>query len=45
MYALMDTDRAQLTFHRVAYNHGSAASAIRQAGLPDFFADRLEKGR
>jgi diadenosine tetraphosphatase ApaH/serine/threonine PP2A family protein phosphatase len=45
MYAIMDTARAQLTFHRVAYDHEAAANAIRQAGLPDYFADRLEVGR
>lgn len=45
MYALLDTDRNQLTFHRVPYNHTAAANAIRKAGLPEFFADRLERGR
>lgn len=45
MYAMIDTDRWQLTFHRVAYDHVAAAWAIRAAGLPDFFAERLEKGR
>lgn len=45
MYALLDTERWQLTFHRVAYDHFAAAWAIRAAGLPDFFADRLERGR
>ena len=45
MYALFDTAQAQLTFHRVAYDHHAAAEAIRDAGLPDFFADRLELGR
>jgi diadenosine tetraphosphatase ApaH/serine/threonine PP2A family protein phosphatase len=45
MYALFDTDSAQLTFHRVAYDHMAAAAAIRRAGLPEFFADRLERGR
>jgi diadenosine tetraphosphatase ApaH/serine/threonine PP2A family protein phosphatase len=45
MYALLDTERAQLTFHRVPYDHHSAAAAIRRAGLPGFFADRLEVGR
>ena len=44
MYALIDTERWQLTFHRVAYDHDAAAWAIRAAGLPGFFADRLEKG-
>ena len=45
MYALIDTERWQLSFHRVAYDHDAAAWAIRAAGLPAFFADRLEKGR
>jgi diadenosine tetraphosphatase ApaH/serine/threonine PP2A family protein phosphatase len=45
MYCLFDTDRAQLTFHRVAYDTYAAASAIRRTGLPEFFADRLEDGR
>jgi diadenosine tetraphosphatase ApaH/serine/threonine PP2A family protein phosphatase len=45
MYALLDTERAQLTFHRVPYNHAAAANAIRKAGLPEYFAERLEKGR
>lgn len=45
MYALFDTDKLQLTFQRVSYDHQAAAAAIRQAGLPAFFADRLESGR
>jgi diadenosine tetraphosphatase ApaH/serine/threonine PP2A family protein phosphatase len=45
MYAVFDTDKLQLTFHRVAYDHQAAAAAIRRAGLPAFFADRLESGR
>ena len=45
MYCLFDTDVAQITFHRVAYDHFAAAAAIRRAGLPDFFASRLEDGR
>ena len=45
MYALYDSEQAQLTFHRVAYDHHAAATAIRRAGLPEFFADRLEVGR
>jgi diadenosine tetraphosphatase ApaH/serine/threonine PP2A family protein phosphatase len=44
MYALIDTERWQLSFHRVAYDHAAAAWAIRAAGLPGFFADRLEQG-
>ncbi len=45
MYAIFDTERLQLTFHRVSYDYPAAAAAIRRAGLPTFFADRLEKGR
>jgi diadenosine tetraphosphatase ApaH/serine/threonine PP2A family protein phosphatase len=45
MYALFDTQQARLTFRRVAYDHHAAARAIREAGLPEFFAARLEQGR
>ena len=45
MYALFDSERAQLTFHRVDYDHHAAAAAIRRAGLPEYFASRLEQGR
>jgi diadenosine tetraphosphatase ApaH/serine/threonine PP2A family protein phosphatase len=45
MYALFDTDKLELTFQRVSYDHAAAAAAIRKAGLPAFFADRLEQGR
>ncbi len=45
MYAIFDSRLAQLTFHRVDYDHQGAASAIRRAGLPEFFAQRLEDGR
>ena len=45
MYAVFDSEKSQLTFHRVAYDHHAAAAAIRQAGLPAFFAERLESGR
>ncbi|MBS0390449.1 MAG: metallophosphoesterase family protein [Proteobacteria bacterium] len=45
MYALFDAGAATLTFHRVAYDHMAAAAAVRAGGLPDFFAERLEKGR
>ena len=43
-YAMFDTDKAQLTFFRVEYDLQAAAAAIRQAGLLDFFAQRLEEG-
>ncbi len=45
MYAIFDTDKLQLAFQRVSYDHQVAAAAIRKAGLPAFFADRLELGR
>ena len=45
MYALLDLKQARLTFHRVPYDHMAAAAAVRRAGLPDYFAQRLEEGR
>ena len=45
MYAVFDTEREHLTFERVDYDHAAAAQSIREAGLPDFFADRLAMGR
>lgn len=45
MYAVYDMAAGRLTFHRVAYDHAAAAAAIRQAGLPEFLAQRLETGR
>ncbi len=44
MYAMFDRDASALTFVRVSYDHSAAAAAIRAAGLPDFFADRLARG-
>jgi predicted phosphodiesterase len=43
-YALFDRDRAQLIFHRVAYDHHAAARRIRAAGLPEYMAHRIEMG-
>ncbi len=45
MYAIYDDVAGRLTFHRVAYDHAAAAAAVRRAGLPEFFATRLEEGR
>lgn len=45
MYALFDEEGARIVFHRVAYDHLGAAGAIRAAGLPAYFADRLETGQ
>jgi diadenosine tetraphosphatase ApaH/serine/threonine PP2A family protein phosphatase len=43
-YALFDTERTTLTFHRVPYDWSVAATKIRAAGLPEFLALRLERG-
>jgi diadenosine tetraphosphatase ApaH/serine/threonine PP2A family protein phosphatase len=43
-YALFDTERTTLTFHRVPYDWSVAAAKIRAAGLPEFLALRLERG-
>jgi diadenosine tetraphosphatase ApaH/serine/threonine PP2A family protein phosphatase len=45
MYALLDVTQARLAFHRIAYDHAGAAAAVRAAGLPEGFAQRLERGR
>lgn len=45
MYAIFDLTHLRLTFHRVAYDHAAAAAAVRRAGLPDYFARRLEEGQ
>jgi diadenosine tetraphosphatase ApaH/serine/threonine PP2A family protein phosphatase len=45
MYAMFDTAQKTLTFHRIPYDHMGAAAAIRRAGLPEYFAQRLEEGR
>lgn len=45
MYAIFEEQAQRITFHRVAYDVEAAAAAIRQAGLPEFFAQRLEDGR
>ncbi|AOG25295.1 metallophosphoesterase family protein [Acidovorax sp. RAC01] len=44
MYAVFDDTARQVTFHRVPYDHAAAAACIRAAGLPPFYADRLESG-
>ena len=43
-YAMLDTDRATLTFHRVPYDWRAAADKVRAAGLPEGLARRLERG-
>lgn len=44
-YALFDLDDEMLTFHRVEYDYAAVASDIRDAGLPEILAQRLENGR
>jgi diadenosine tetraphosphatase ApaH/serine/threonine PP2A family protein phosphatase len=43
-YAIFDTDTSTLTFHRVAYDHETAAAKVRAAGLPEALAQRLIHG-
>ncbi len=44
-YGIFDTLTSEVTYHRVAYDTEAAAAKIRAAGLPDFLADRLMKGK
>ena len=44
-YAILDTDRSEITHHRVPYDVDAEALAILQAGLPPSLAERLLKGR
>jgi diadenosine tetraphosphatase ApaH/serine/threonine PP2A family protein phosphatase len=43
-WALFDAAARTLTWHRVPYDHAGAARRIREAGLPERFAARLETG-
>ena len=43
-YATFDDAAEQITFYRVPYDHLTAARKIRQAGLPENLAQRLERG-
>jgi len=42
--AVADLGRHTLTFHRVPYDHRAAARKVREAGLPETLAHRLERG-
>jgi diadenosine tetraphosphatase ApaH/serine/threonine PP2A family protein phosphatase len=44
-YALLDPERSEVTFHRVAYDVDAAVAKILDAGLPEIFAERLKAGR
>ncbi len=43
-YVIYDTDQNVITFRRVAYDIAGAQEAIRAVGLPEYLADRLERG-
>jgi diadenosine tetraphosphatase ApaH/serine/threonine PP2A family protein phosphatase len=43
-YALLDTERHELTYCRAAYDVEEAAARIRNKGLPTWLADRLLMG-
>jgi len=43
-YAVFDTARSEITFHRVPYDAHGAAEKIRRAGLPESLAYRVEAG-
>jgi diadenosine tetraphosphatase ApaH/serine/threonine PP2A family protein phosphatase len=43
-WALFDTDRERIVFHRTPYDVSAAAAKIRAAGLPERLAHRLERG-
>lgn len=44
-FAIYDSDRERLEFHRVPYDIAAAEAAIREAGLPERLATRLSEGR
>ena len=44
-YALFDTERRLLRYLRVPYDFATAARKVREAGLPERLALRLEQGR
>lgn len=43
-YAVLDTDRQELTFRRVGYDVATTVARLRAAGLPEALAQRLMKG-
>jgi len=44
-YCIYDTEQQSLVFRRVSYDIASAARKVREAGLPEILAFRLEIGR
>lgn len=43
-WAMLDAGARTICWHRVPYDHAGAARRIREAGLPERFAARLETG-
>jgi diadenosine tetraphosphatase ApaH/serine/threonine PP2A family protein phosphatase len=43
-YAIFDTEQVSITFCRVTYDHYAAAARIREVGLPESIAYRVESG-
>ncbi|MBI4313249.1 MAG: metallophosphoesterase, partial [Candidatus Omnitrophica bacterium] len=43
-YALYDSEQNSIELKRVSYVISQTQSKIRQAGLPEFFAERLARG-
>jgi predicted phosphodiesterase len=43
-WALLDTDKNEITYCRTPYDVAAAANAIRAKGLPSFLAERLFRG-
>ncbi|HOL93277.1 MAG TPA: metallophosphoesterase family protein [bacterium] len=43
-FAVLDSEEQTVTFHRLVYNWEAEARAIREAGLPEFLAERLLVG-
>jgi diadenosine tetraphosphatase ApaH/serine/threonine PP2A family protein phosphatase len=44
-FAMFDTDKREIIYHRAAYDVAAAAKKIRDNGLPHWLADRLLVGR
>jgi diadenosine tetraphosphatase ApaH/serine/threonine PP2A family protein phosphatase len=44
-FAMFDTDKREITYHRVPYDVEQAVAAIRKKGLPRWLADRLLVGQ
>ncbi len=44
-YAILDTTRSEVTYHRVPYDVETAAAKVVAAGLPEALARRLREGR